>query len=82
MPVMRLLGAEIMSLQQSAVTESLHLVRTEYLEMPGLQLTGPQIRRRWGLEQDTCDALLEQLLAAHFLRRTVRGAYVLDIRSC
>ena len=71
-----------MSPQQSVVAEWIHVVQAEYLEMPGLQLTRPQIRRLWGLEQDTCDTLLEELLAAHFLRRTVRGVYVLDVPSC
>jgi hypothetical protein len=71
-----------MSPQQSVVAEWIHVVQAEYLEMPGLQLTGRQIRRLWGLEQDTCDTLLEELLAAHFLRRTVRDVYVLDVPSC
>jgi hypothetical protein len=67
-----------MTAEQSTVTDWLHLVQSEYLEMPGLHLTRPQIRRLWGLEDDTCDALLEQLLATHFLRRTRQDAYVLD----
>ena len=64
------------------MTDWLRVVQAEYLEMPGLQLTKPQIRRLWGLEPDTCDALLEQLVAAHVLRRTLRDAYVLDVPSC
>lgn len=68
----------MMTPEQSALTDWLHLVQAEYLEMPGLQLTRPQIRRLWGLEDDTCDALLEQLLATHFLRRAPHDAYVLD----
>jgi hypothetical protein len=32
----------------------------------------------WALEDDTCDVLLEELIATHFLRRTPRDAYVLD----
>jgi len=71
------LGA-IMTAKQSPVTDWLYLVQAEYLEMPGLHLTRPQIRRLWGLEDDTCDALLKQLLATHFLRRTPGDAYVLD----
>lgn len=76
------LGVPFMTPEQSTVTDWLHLVQAEYLEMPGLQLTRPQIRRLWGLEDDTCDALLEQLLATHFLRRTPRDAYVLDCETC
>jgi hypothetical protein len=56
----------------------LHLVRAEYLEMPGLQLTKPQIRRLWGIEEALCEAILEQLVQSQFLRRTLRDAYVLD----
>ena len=67
--------------KQSSATDLLHLVQSEYLEMPGLQLTRPQIRRLWGLEDGACDALLTQLLAMHFLRRTARDAYVLDRAS-
>jgi len=60
------------------VRESVHLVQTEYLEMPGLQLTKAQLRRLCGLEEQTCDAVLDQLLSTHFLRRTPRDEYVLD----
>jgi hypothetical protein len=60
-----------------SVTELLRVVRAEYLEMPGLHLTKPQARRLWGLNPFTCDALLEALVAAQFLRCTHLGAYVL-----
>ena len=56
----------------------LRRVRGEYLEMPGLQLTRAQVRRLWGLEDEICDAVLEQLEAMHFLRCTERDLYVLD----
>ena len=56
--------------------------RGEYLEMPGLQLTKAQVRRLWGLEDNTCEAVLEQLEAIHFLRRTAGDLYVLDGLSC
>ena len=64
------------------VTDWVELVQAEYLEMPGLCLTRPQIRRLWGLDDKTCDALLTQLLAAHVLRRTAHEAYVLDKPPC
>jgi len=57
------------------------LVQTEYLEMPGLQLTKAQLRRLCGLEEQTCDAVLEQLLSTHFLKRTPHDEYVLDARA-
>jgi hypothetical protein len=55
----------------------LQLVQAEYREMPGLHLTKPQVRRLWGLDNVTCDALLDALEATRFLRRTSRDGYVL-----
>jgi len=55
----------------------LSVVKGEYREMPGLQLTKPQVRRLWGLDPATCDALLETLEASRFLRITPDGCYVL-----
>jgi hypothetical protein len=60
------------------VDDWLRLIRAEYLEMPGLHLTRPQIQRLWRLDDDVCDALLGNLVATGFLRQTPRGAYVLD----
>ena len=56
----------------------LRLIRAEYLEMPGLHLTRPQIQRLWRLDDAVCDALIDNLVATGFLRQTPRGAYVLD----
>lgn len=67
-----------MTPDESVRTDWLHLVQAEYLEMPGLQLTRPQMQRLWGLEERTCDDLLAQLVAMHFLRRTEHDRYVLD----
>jgi DNA-binding IclR family transcriptional regulator len=67
-----------MTAEESARMDWLHLVQAEYLEMPGLQLTQPQVRRLWGLEEETCHAILDQLVAIGFLRRTARDLYVLD----
>lgn len=60
-----------------SVNELLRVVQAEYLEIPGLHLTKPQAQRLWGLDPFTCDALLDALVAARFLRCTHRGAYVL-----
>ncbi len=67
-----------MNTEQIGVPDSMHLVQTEYLEMPGLQLTKAQLRRLCALEEPTCDAVLEQLVSMHFLKRTSRDVYVLD----
>lgn len=59
------------------ISEWLQLIQAEYLEIPGLHLTKPQVQRLWGLDETTCDALLEALVATHFLEKTLRDAYVL-----
>jgi hypothetical protein len=61
----------------SNVTQSdwIRLVRAEYIEMPGLILTERQVRRLWSLDAASCDAVLEALIAAEFLRRTPNDAY-------
>jgi hypothetical protein len=51
-------------------------VRSEFLEMPGLQLTLPQAARLWGLEQHACRRIIDALVTASFLRWTPRGTVV------
>lgn len=58
------------------VTDWLQLIRAEYLESPGLRLTTKQAVRLWGLDSHVCEALLEALVAASFLRRTPHNEYV------
>jgi hypothetical protein len=59
----------------------LDIVKAEYLEMPGLRLTGRQAQRLWALDGATCDALLDMLESTHFLRRSPRGDYMLALRD-
>jgi hypothetical protein len=47
----------------------------EFVEMPGLQLTRPQARRLWGLDDETCAVLLAALVDARFLRVTRLDTY-------
>ena len=61
---------------QTTIADWIHLIRSEYLEIPGLHLTRNQVLRLWGLEAIMCDALLEALVDVRFLRRTHAGAYV------
>jgi hypothetical protein len=70
------------TMTENGVADWVQLVQSEYREMPGLQLTRAQIKRLWGMEDEMCEALLTQLLASHFLRRTPRNAYVLDVPPC
>ena len=65
-----------MSRAETHVDDWLMLVRAEYLEIPGLSLTKPQVERLWGLDAVTSEALLAALIDVKFLRRTVRDAYV------
>lgn len=60
-----------------AIPECLRLVQTEYLELPALHMTKPQIRRRWGFDAGTCDEVVEALVHTHFLKAD-HGQYVRD----
>jgi len=53
----------------------LAIVRSEYLEMPGLRLTRCQARRMWGLDDSTCGAILNELVMVGFLRISDDGSY-------
>ena len=48
-------------------------VREEFMEMPGLRLTPAQATRLWGLEHETCRAVIDRLVAVAFLRWTAAG---------
>jgi len=49
-------------------------IREEFREMPGLRLTPAQATRLWGLEIETCRRVIDELVAAAFLRWTTAGA--------
>ena len=66
-----------METEQASANDLLRVIRAEYLEMPGLHLTSRQAQRLWGLDAPTCAAMFDALVAARFLRRTQRDAYVL-----
>jgi hypothetical protein len=53
----------------------LDLIRSEYLEMPGLCLTCAQAQRLFGLDQLTCSSLLASLTKDRFLCRRPNGSY-------
>lgn len=62
--------------QSRPIDDVLRRVQGEFLEMPGLRLTGPQARRLWGLDAAMCDALLGALVDAKFLFQTRDGAFM------
>jgi hypothetical protein len=52
----------------------IYRIREEFREMPGLRLTPAQATRLWGMEQATCAAVIERLVATDYLRWTNAGA--------
>ena len=62
--------------QKRPIDEVLRRVQGEFLEMPGLRLTGAQACRLWGLDAAVCDALLGALVDAKFLYQTRDGAFM------
>ena len=66
-----------MTTDESATHDWLRIIQAEYMEMPGLRLTKPQVQRLWRLDPHTCDSVLQALVAAEFLKKTPRDAYVL-----
>jgi hypothetical protein len=63
-------------MQQPRISYLCELITAEYLEMPGLSLTKPQMRRLWSLEAVACDALVDTLVNSRVLRQTPTGTYV------
>jgi hypothetical protein len=53
----------------------LQRVYGEFLEMPGMRLTPSQAQRLWGLNERTCQLLLDYLVDAKFLSRSAHGNY-------
>ncbi len=51
-------------------------VRSEFREMPGLQLTPTQASRLLGIEPAACRSVIDALINAAFLRRTSAGTIV------
>ena len=56
--------------------ELLERIRMEFIEAPGLALTGNQACRFWNLDAALCDAVLATLVGEAFLARSNAGAYL------
>lgn len=68
--------------RDNTLQDWLQVIRSEYLEMPGLSLTKPQVQRLWGLDSESCNALIDEMVSVRFLRKTPRNCYVrADITS-
>jgi len=55
--------------------QALNRIRAEYMEMPGMQLTGPQVERLCGVDAVVCRAVLADLVRARFLSVGDDGSY-------
>jgi len=62
------------SLEVAELNSIVQRVRSEFLEMPGLQLTPDQACRLWNLERETCLEVIQTLVAQAFLHWTASGA--------
>lgn len=51
-------------------------VRSEFNEMPGLRLTPAQAARLLGLDQTSCQRVINALVGADFLQRAPDGSIV------
>jgi hypothetical protein len=58
-----------------SIEDAAELIRMEYAELPGLQLTFWQAQRLWDLPEDLCDRALTLLTRAGYLERTRDGCY-------
>ena len=58
------------------VRDALLRIQTEYIEMPQLKLTAPQVQRLWSLPKDVCEAALAALIEREFLMHSSDGAYI------
>ena len=56
-------------MSNESLDELLRRIQSEYLEMPGLQLTPFQAQRLWALDRETCATILEVLIDRQFLIR-------------
>ena len=62
-------------MQNNQVQRAAELIRMEYSEMPGMQLTFWQAQRLWNLSEGLCDRALGLLTGSGFLVRTRDGLY-------
>ena len=53
----------------------LRRVRGEYREMPGMRLTIEQAMRLWNVDRQACAAVLNSLVASHYLQVDTFGRY-------
>jgi hypothetical protein len=57
------------------IQEALERIRAEFIEMPGMRLTAPQVQRLCGIDPLVCEAVLRALVDSRFLARHEDGIY-------
>ena len=55
---------------ESTLIRALDLVRSQFLEMPGLPPTEPQTAKLFAMDAEVCALVLERLIETRFLVRT------------
>jgi hypothetical protein len=56
--------------------DAVELIRMEYTEMPGMQLSFWQVRRLLNLSEELCTRALGVLTGSGFLRQSADGRYL------
>ena len=69
-------GAPVAHARAMEFHRLVHRVRSEFIEMPGLNLTLPQAARLWGLDHDASRQVIDALVEGAFLRWTPNGTVV------
>jgi hypothetical protein len=63
-------------LQPETMNDWVELVKSEFLEMPGLHLSKRQAQRLWNLDGPSTEAILGRLESSQFLRRIDDDMYI------
>lgn len=66
-----------MGIGKRDVEDLCELIRSEYLEMPGLCLTAPQVGKLWNLDRSLCEMVVGRLVLEGFLRQNRNSELVL-----
>ena len=61
--------------------EALARIRLEYLEMPDLKLTLPQVGRLCDLPLDACESAINALVERGFLQPAGHGCFILALQT-
>jgi hypothetical protein len=61
--------------RRRTIEDLVMLIEGEFLDMPGLKLTVSQGQRRFGIDEVTCEAVLDALVDAGVLFKTCDRVY-------